>query len=135
MASFHESPEKAQAFSAATTDINEVNEALEGYVLDPSNPLNWSPRKKTLILIIIAYIAWLADYVGGTAILTIIPQSVYVFRSLQVVGTLSANTIIEGMAHDPTPRPACCRGKYLHDRVGFQVLLTADWEKLHAIPV
>ena len=29
-------PEKAQAFSAPKAEINEVNEALEGYVLDPS---------------------------------------------------------------------------------------------------
>lgn len=106
MASYDKPLEKAQAFSAATAEINEVKVALEGYVLDPSkypngaaglkttdngqfvlipqpldtsdDPLNWSPRKKALMLAIIAYVASLADYTGGTAILTIIPQSVYV---------------------------------------------------------
>lgn len=104
MASSDNYPEKAQPLSAATAEVNEVNEALEGYVLDPSkyangvarskttddgqyvlipqpldtsnDPLNWYPRKKALVLTIIAYIASLADYTGGTAILTIIPQSV-----------------------------------------------------------
>ena len=103
MASSDKYPEKTQALSAATAEDNEVNDALEGYVLDPSrypdnaaglkttedgqyvlipqpldtldDPLNWSPRKKALILTIIAYLASLADYVSGTAILTIIPQS------------------------------------------------------------
>ncbi len=85
-----------------TIEINEEAEALEGYVVDPSrypdnaaglkisvdgfvlipqpldtddDPLNWSPRKKWLTVAIIAYIAALADYTGGTAIITIIPQS------------------------------------------------------------
>lgn len=85
------------------TEIDEENEALEGYVVDPSryadnaanlktsadgryvlipqpldtpdDPLNWSDRKKWCIAAIIAYIALLADYTGGTAIITIIPQS------------------------------------------------------------
>lgn len=83
--------------------VDEANEALEGYILNPSryannaaefktthdgryvlipqptdtrdDPLNWSPRKKLLILSIIGYIAFLADFVGGTAIITVIPQS------------------------------------------------------------
>lgn len=83
--------------------IDEDEEALEGYVVDPSryannaaglkttpdgryvlipqpldtpdDPLNWSSRKKWLIVWIMAYIAFLADYTGGTAIITIIPQS------------------------------------------------------------
>ena len=33
MASSNESPKKGQAFSALTADINEVHEALEGYLL------------------------------------------------------------------------------------------------------
>ncbi|KAF4272852.1 hypothetical protein CNMCM8812_008345 [Aspergillus fumigatus] len=84
--------------------IDEDEEALEGYVVDPSryannaaglkttpdgryvlipqpldtpdDPLNWSSRKKWLIVWIMAYIAFLADYTGGTAIITIIPQSI-----------------------------------------------------------
>lgn len=88
-----------------TIEIHEETEALEGYVVDPSrypdnaaglktsadgfvlipqpldtddDPLNWSPRRKWLIVAIIAYIAALADYTGGTAIITVIPQSMYV---------------------------------------------------------
>ena len=84
-------------------EVDEGNEALEGYVLDPAlypnnaaglkltpdgryvlipqpedtpdDPLNWSLRKKWLITGIIAYIAALADYTGGTAIVTVIPQA------------------------------------------------------------
>jgi hypothetical protein len=83
--------------------IDEDEEALEGYVVDPSrypnnaaglkttpdgryvlipqpsdtpdDPLNWSSRKKWLIVWIMAHIAFLADYTGGTAIITVIPQS------------------------------------------------------------
>lgn len=90
----------------ASVEINEVQDALDGYVLDPAkypdraaglrtsadgqhvlipqpsespnDPLNWSLRKKVLITAIIAYIAALADYTGGTAIITVIPQSLYV---------------------------------------------------------
>lgn len=88
-----------------TIEIHEETEALEGYVVDPSrypdnaaglktsaeglvlipqpldtedDPLNWSPRRKWVIVAIIAYIAALADYTGGTAIITVIPQSKYV---------------------------------------------------------
>ncbi|KYG45318.1 hypothetical protein M433DRAFT_24677 [Acidomyces richmondensis BFW] len=84
------------------TANREIVEALEGYVLDPNrypdaaglkttedgayvpipqpldtpdDPLNWSLRKKRLILAIVAYIAALADFTGGTAIITVIPQS------------------------------------------------------------
>jgi len=88
------------------TEIDEEVEALEGYTVDPrrypdsaarlktspdghfvlipqpldtdDDPLNWSPRKKWFIAAIIAYIAFLADYTGGTAIITVIPQSLYV---------------------------------------------------------
>ncbi|KAJ5168551.1 MFS transporter [Penicillium canariense] len=83
--------------------IDEEMEALRGYVIDPSrypdnacklktsangryvlipqpldtpnDPLNWSNGRKWLIVAIIAYIALLADYTGGTAIITVIPQS------------------------------------------------------------
>ena len=104
----HSSVDAASADSptAVTFEVNEIQEALEGYVLDPSgypdnasslklsedgknvlipqptdspnDPLNWSYRKKAVTLIIIAYIAALADYTGGTAIITVIPQSLYV---------------------------------------------------------
>lgn len=86
-----------------SVEVNEIQEALDGYVLDPklypdnaaglkttpdgryvlipqpsessNDPLNWSPSKKALTLVIIAFIAALADYTGGTAIITVIPQS------------------------------------------------------------
>jgi hypothetical protein len=97
-----EPSEKPQIHLDAT-EIDEEMEALEGYVVDPSrysnqasqlkisadgryvlipqplntpdDPLNWSNSKKWLIVAIIAYIALLADYTGGTAIITVIPQS------------------------------------------------------------
>lgn len=96
--------EKAPA-DLRTVEIDEEKEALEGYVTDPSrypdnaaglktsadgfvlipqpldtpeDPLNWSPTRKWLIVAIIAYIAALADYTGGSAIITVIPQSMYV---------------------------------------------------------
>ncbi|GIJ97931.1 hypothetical protein Aspvir_000037 [Aspergillus viridinutans] len=78
--------------------IDEDEEALEGYVVDPSrypnnaaglkttldecyvlipqpldtpdDSLNWSSRKKWLIVWIMAYIAFLADYTGGMVIIT-----------------------------------------------------------------
>ena len=87
----------------AVAEVNETQEALEGYILDPDrylgqaaglkttgdghfvlipqptetsdDPLNWSARRKTVTLVIIAYIAALADYTGGTAIVTVIPQA------------------------------------------------------------
>ncbi|KAJ5089738.1 MFS transporter [Penicillium argentinense] len=96
---FHEKP----PLNLDAAEIDEEAEALEGYVVDPSHyadnaarlktsadgryvlipqpldtpsdPLNWSDGKKWLIVAIIAYIALLADYTGGTAIITIIPQS------------------------------------------------------------
>lgn len=58
-----------------------LKKSAEGFVLipqpsgTPDDPLNWSFRKKWLTVAIIAYIAALADYIGGTAIITIVPQS------------------------------------------------------------
>ncbi|KAK5137508.1 hypothetical protein LTR08_008486 [Meristemomyces frigidus] len=93
----------AQVKETTTVEVNELQEALDGYVLNPAlypdnahglkttpdgkyvlipqpsdsprDPLNWSPRKKAVTLAIIAYIAALADYTGGTAIITVIPQA------------------------------------------------------------
>lgn len=88
--------------AARTVEVYGNADALKGYIVDPSHypdnaaglkksadglvlipqpldtdddPLNWSPRKKWLTVAIIAYIAALADYTGGTAIITVIPQS------------------------------------------------------------
>ncbi|KAK0770353.1 hypothetical protein LTR75_017932 [Friedmanniomyces endolithicus] len=99
---------KAETTSAGSSnspaaEVNEIREALDGYVLDPAqypdnaaglklsddgkhvlipqptdspdDPLNWSAGKKAITLIIMGYIAALADYTGGTAIITVIPQS------------------------------------------------------------
>ena len=96
-------PEEKPPLQVESTEIDEEAEALEGYVTDPSrypnhasglktsadgrhvlipqpldtpdDPLNWSSRRKWLIIGIMAYIAFLADYTGGTAIITVIPQS------------------------------------------------------------
>ena len=102
------STEKKVPVELEAIQIHEGTEALEGYVLDPSHytgdvstlktsangfvlipqpldtdddPLNWSLRKKWLTVAIIAYIAALADYTGGSAIITVIPQSMYVIQS------------------------------------------------------
>lgn len=99
------SEKTSDAFNAS---VDEELEALEGYVVDPSNyadnaarfktsedgrfvlipqpldtsddPLNWKASKKFRIIAIVAYIALLADYTGGTAIITVIPQSMLVFQ-------------------------------------------------------
>ncbi|GAB1205253.1 hypothetical protein APSETT445_003926 [Aspergillus pseudonomiae] len=100
----HQNPEEKPLSHVQDVEIDEEAEALEGYVVDPSqypdnaarlktspdgrfvlipqpldtpnDPLNWSPRKKWFLVAIAAYIALLADYTGGTAIVTIIPQSI-----------------------------------------------------------
>lgn len=102
------SPSRIQA-----GEIDEETEALEGYVVDPSrypdnaarlkttddgryvlipqpldtpeDPLNWNRRKKWIIIAIMAYIAALADYTGGTAIITVIPQSMCVPNRLPLL--------------------------------------------------
>ncbi|KAJ5226038.1 MFS transporter [Penicillium chermesinum] len=84
--------------------IEEETEALEGYVVDTSryadnaaslktssdgryvlipqpsdsshDPLNWTDSKKRRIIATVAYISMLADYTGGTAIMTVLPQAV-----------------------------------------------------------
>lgn len=86
--------------------VDEHAEALNGYVTDPTkyadnaaglktskdgryilipqpsdspnDPLNWSQRRKWQIIAIVAYIAFLADYTGGTAIITVLPQAAHV---------------------------------------------------------
>ena len=91
---------------ASVDTIDEEAEALAGYIVDPQHypdnasrlktsadgcfvlitqpldsqddPLNWSSRKKWFMVVVIAYIATLADYSGGTGVSTIIPQSSYV---------------------------------------------------------
>ncbi|KAL8705095.1 MAG: hypothetical protein Q9201_001778 [Fulgogasparrea decipioides] len=42
---------------------------------DPNDPLNWSQRKKNLILLIISATAFLPDYGSATGAVTLIPQA------------------------------------------------------------
>lgn len=86
--------------------IDEHTEALNGCVTDPKNypdnaaglkttndgryvlipqpsnsphgPLNWGQRRKWQIIAIVAYIAFLADYTGGTAIIAVLPQAAHI---------------------------------------------------------
>ena len=44
---------------------------------DENDPLNWSRNKKIWTIALIAYISFLADYMGGTAIIVVIPQAGY----------------------------------------------------------
>lgn len=83
-----------------TVDLEQLGER-EGYVLDtsvlqdqdlkttadgktvlipqpsdsPNDPLNWSPFKKHLILIIISATSFLPDYGSATGAVTLIPQA------------------------------------------------------------
>lgn len=92
--------EKA-AFQTARTPAGESHEATEGYHLfadsddahdlktasdgrtilipqptdEPADPLNWPNRKKHLILAIIAWVAFLADFSSSTSTITQIPQA------------------------------------------------------------
>jgi hypothetical protein len=42
---------------------------------DPNDPLNWSPMKKHVILLIISFAAFLPDYGSATGAVTLIPQA------------------------------------------------------------
>lgn len=42
---------------------------------DAADPLNWSQRKKNLILFVIAFAALLPDYGSATGAVTLIPQA------------------------------------------------------------
>ncbi|KAJ5923773.1 MFS transporter [Penicillium verhagenii] len=102
MASLPATPSEKPLEPALTLD--EEAEALNGYVIDPSrypnnaarlktssddqfvlipqpldspdDPLNWAENKKRWIIAVIAFIALLADYTGGSAIICVIPQSI-----------------------------------------------------------
>jgi hypothetical protein len=42
---------------------------------DPNDPLNWSKRRKNLILFIISFIAFLPDFGSATGAVTLLPQA------------------------------------------------------------
>lgn len=45
----------------------------------PNDPLNWTPFRKHLILIIISCTAFLPDYGSATGAVTLVPQGEYVY--------------------------------------------------------
>ena len=45
---------------------------------DPNDPLNWSPLKKHAILLVIAVVAFSANYASTVGIVTLLPQAMYV---------------------------------------------------------
>ncbi len=47
---------------------------------DPNDPLNWSKRKKHMILFIVSFIAFLPDFGSATGAVTLLPQAAYVLR-------------------------------------------------------
>lgn len=60
----------------------ELKTSEDGHILypqpsdDPNDPLNWSWRKKHLILFVISATSFLPDYGSATGAVTLIPQSV-----------------------------------------------------------
>jgi len=42
---------------------------------DPNDPLNWSPTKKHVILLIVSFAAFLPDYGSATGAVTLLPQA------------------------------------------------------------
>lgn len=155
-------PENKASVDLRTAEVDEETEALEGYVVDPTcyennaaglktsddgrfvlipqpldtpdDPLNWSAAKKMWILGAIAYIALLADYTGGSAIITIIPQSMYATPALVRTEDVTAIDYIsaQGMASCPRNRSAGrCRKSLLHR--GLWALRRAIGELLWSI--
>lgn len=127
---------KHETEHSPTIEVDEIHEALEGYVLDPSrypnnaaglklstdgrhvlipqptdspdDPLNWSAPKKAIILASICYIATLADYTGGTAIIAVIPQSLWVLHPVHTNSSphrTRADEDEQRMAHGLSRRP------------------------------
>lgn len=45
---------------------------------DPNDPLNWSKRRKHIILFIVSFIAFLPDFGSATGAVTLLPQAAYV---------------------------------------------------------
>lgn len=45
---------------------------------DPNDPLNWSPLKKHVVLLVIAVVAFLPNFGSAMGIVTLLPQAVYV---------------------------------------------------------
>ena len=45
---------------------------------DPNDPLNWSPVKKHVTLLVISVVAFMPDFESSLGIVTLLPQAVYV---------------------------------------------------------
>lgn len=45
---------------------------------DPNDPLNWSPFKKHLTLLIIAMVAFLSDFGSAMGVVALLPQARYI---------------------------------------------------------
>ena len=45
---------------------------------DPNDPLNWSPLKKHLTLMVITMVSFLPDFASSMGVVTLLPQAVYV---------------------------------------------------------
>jgi hypothetical protein len=59
-----------------------VNTASDGHTIliphpsdNPNDPLNWSPAKKHVILLIVSFAAFLPDYGSATGAVTLLPQA------------------------------------------------------------
>lgn len=136
---------KSKEAPTTTVEVFGEADALKGYIIDPSHypdnaaglkkgadgfvlipqpldteddPLNWSPRKKWLTVAIIAYIAALADFTGGTAIITVIPQSMYVTVTMPAVMRLPATDSLSLQAMAPVAGRGTTRrcGQSIHNR-------------------
>jgi hypothetical protein len=92
-------PEVPVETHAKATDLHEFEEA-EGYIIDaeaagsgaklakdgrtrlipepsddPNDPLNWSSKKKHLILLVISFASFLPDFGSATGAVTLLPQA------------------------------------------------------------
>jgi hypothetical protein len=80
----HNTIEKPEGFVAKvdTQHRGNLKTAKDGHTVlipqpsdDPRDPLNWSPFKKHVILLIISFAAFLPDYGSAVGAVTLIPQA------------------------------------------------------------
>lgn len=62
---------------------------------DPADPLNWSQRKKNLILFVVAFAALLPDYGSATGAVSLIPQAEYDRSTTSNMNMIAAHTLID----------------------------------------
>lgn len=77
---------------------------------DPDDPLNWSQRKKHIILAVVCACTFLPDYGSATGAVTLIPQGAYVSPELLALMKSGTDDAIASMASartkSITPSPA-----------------------------